>query len=256
MAFELVKLIGGLLMPVPLILMLIIFSLILLAATTNRRLALVTLAAGTALLLLLSVAPLSERALMNLEQSYPVLHDPPRADWIIVLGGGSRYNKSIPPASCLGESSLYRLAEGVRLAKRLPDARLITSGAGPADQHPGSAELMAEVAADWGIDPARIITLTTPRNTEQEARAAARRINEQDTVILVTSASHMRRAKALFNGQGLGVIPAPAGHLVDSQRTNRHIGHHLPQAKYIGFAETALWEHIGLLWAKLRGKTD
>lgn len=255
MAFELVKLAGGLLMPVPLILALLLSGLVLLIFTRRRRLAAVLLAAGTLVLLILSVPPLPERALMNLEQDYPVLGNPPHAEWIIVLGGDSRYVENASPAACLGESSLYRLAEGVRLAKLLPNARLVTSGSGFADRLPGTAELMKKAAVDWGIDPSRITALTTPRTTEAEARAAAELIDKQDKVILVTSAFHMRRARALFQGRAIETIPAPTGRLTDVHRPEKHLGHQLPQSKYIGFAEISLWEHLGLLWARIRGKT-
>jgi hypothetical protein len=73
-------------------------------------------------------------------------------------------------------------------------------------------------------------------------------IEKKDPVILVTSAFHMRRAKALFQGRGIKIIPAPAGHLVDAGRGDRHIGNQLPGSKYLGFAELALWEHLGLIW--------
>ena len=255
MAFELVKLTGGLLMPLPIILILLSAGLVLLAAR-RRRLAAAALLLGSVSLLVLSAPPLSEQLLLNLENKYPVLHDPPEAEWIIVLGGGSRYEKNMPPASCLGESSLYRLAEGVRLAKLLPRARLATSGGDTADRQISTAELMAQVAVDWGIDRSRITTLTSPRNTAAEARAAAELIDQKDPVILVTSAFHMRRAKALFQGRGIKVIPAPAGHLVDAGRGDRHIGHQLPGSKYLGFAELALWEHLGLIWARIRGQTE
>lgn len=254
MIFELVKLTGGLLMPLPVILILLVIGLVLLTASRRRRLAATFIAAATVLLMAVSLPWLSAAALMDLEQDYPVLRKPPQAEWIVVLGGGSRHNKSVPCASRLGESSLYRLAEGVRLANLLPGARLVTTGSGFEGRDVSTAELMEKVAVDWGIDPSRIKTLTNPRNTEAEAREAAGLIDDdEDRVILVTSAFHMRRAMALFRGQGLEVIPAPAGHRVDRQRGGRHIGYKLPKSKYIGFAEAALWEHLGLLWAWLRG---
>ena len=254
MTFELIKLTGGLLMPLPVVLVLLVVGLTMLVASRRRRLGIGFIAAGTVLLLVVFFPWFSERALRDLEQEYLVLREPPQAALIVVLGGGSRDNQSLPPASRLGESSLYRLAEGVRLAKLLTDARLVSSGGDSERGDLSTAEIMEQVAVGWGIDVSRIITLTDPRNTEAEARAAAEIVDEQGGVILVTSAFHMRRAKALFEGQGLEVIPAPAGHLVDDpQRGERHIGYQLPQAKYIGYAERALWEHIGLLWARLKG---
>ncbi|MGM0788445.1 MAG: ElyC/SanA/YdcF family protein, partial [Thermodesulfobacteriota bacterium] len=149
-------------MPLPVVLVLLVVGLILLVAGRRRRLGIGFIAAGTVLLLMVSFPWLSERALMDLEQDYPVLREPPQAEWIVVLGGGSRDNQSLPPASRLGESSMYRLAEGVRIAKLLPDARLVTSGGGSDSGDLSTAEIMEQVAVGWGIDASRIITLTDP----------------------------------------------------------------------------------------------
>lgn len=254
MGFELAKLVGGMLMPLALSLTFLLVGLVLLLVARFRTLAKGLLFLGTIALLVLSIPPVSERALLNLENDYPVLHDPPQADWVVVLGGGSRDNKNLPAASRLGESSLYRLAEGVRIAKKLPHAMLVTSGGTSDEEIVSTAELAAQVATDWGMDQDRILPLTQPLNTAAEAKQMDKLVQDQDKVILVTSAFHMRRALALFQGQGIEAVPAPAGHLVDQARADRHIGHNLPQSKYLGFAERAFWEYIGLIWAGLRGE--
>lgn len=253
MGFELTKLIGGLLMPLSIGLAVVGAGLVLAGAFRPARTGFVITGIGFAWLLLLALPPVSERALESLESTYPILTEPPEVAWIVVLGGGSRGGADRPPAGRLGESSLYRLAEGVRLAHSLPDARLVTSG-GAGGSEPSTAALMAEVATQWGIEAERVVSQGEPRTTAEEARAMARRMVPGERVILVTSAVHMRRAVALFEGQGVSVIPAPAGHLVDPDRPERHVGHQLPQAKYLDFAERALWERIGLLWAWLRGE--
>ncbi len=268
MPFELIKLIAGLLMPVPVILGLLILGLALLALTRFQRTAIALLAVGTGLLLALSTPMLPELALNQLETAYPVLQNPPDAQWIVVLGGGVREAESgttegtegqrdkgakgWSSAHLLSESSLYRLAEGVRLAKVLPRARLVTSG-GSYSGEASTARLMAETAAAWGVSQERIIVQDQPMTTAEEAQAVAKRVHRDELIILVTSAFHMQRAVALFHGQGVQVVPAPAGHLVDSGRAQKHIGHQLPQAGYIEYAERVLWEWLGLVWARLRG---
>lgn len=251
MGFELVKLIGGLLMPIPVILMLLIGGLGLLLFSRFHRLAAGLLMAGTGLLLVFSTAFLPERTLSGLENVYPVLSDPPAAEWIVVLGGGAKGGADRPPASRLGESSLYRIAEGVRLARMLPGAKLVTSG-GSFKGGAASAQLMAEVAAAWGIERTRILVHSEPVNTEGEAHVMTRRIEKKDRVILVTSAFHMPRAVVLFEKAGIPVIPAPAGHMVDPDRAERHIGHQLPQAGNLKYAERAFWEWLGMGWALMR----
>jgi uncharacterized SAM-binding protein YcdF (DUF218 family) len=253
MEFALTKLFGGMLMPLPIILALLLAALILPVFTRNRFIPMGLLALGTGLLLIISVPFLSEKALFELENEYPVMSQVPDAEWIVVLGGGSRKGDNWPPAARLGESSLYRISEGARLAAMLPGSRLVTSG-GCGSKQVSTARLMAETAAAWGIDRDRIIINSTPLNTEQEAGEVAKLVSPGDTIILVTSAFHMRRSVALFEGRGLSVVPAPTGHLVDPFPENRHIGHYLPQATNISYVERVFWERIGLIWAKLRGR--
>ncbi|MFN2342288.1 MAG: YdcF family protein [Desulfonatronovibrio sp.] len=253
MEFQLTKLMGGMLMPLSIILIILIIALSLLMLTRKRRTGLFALIAASILLLTLSVPPLSQRALLTLEQTYPVLENPPHAQWIIVLGGGSKGKDNWPPATRLGESSLYRIAEGVRLAKLLPDARIITSG-GCGNEDISTAHLMKQTAVSWGIDPERIIVHSTPQNTAQEALEVTSIVKEDDVIILVTSAFHMQRAMALFQGQGISAVPAPTGHLIDPDPQNRHIGHFLPSSSNLKYAEMLLWEKIGLSWAGLRGQ--
>lgn len=253
MGFELTKLLGGLLMPLPVVLILLTTGIVLLLVTRGKRMATLFLVAGTTLLLLITIPPFFERALMDLEHKYPVLHEPPDAEWIIVLMGGSRGASEWPATARLGESSIFRIAEGVRLAKIQTGARLAIGGSDHLEN--GTGHIMAEVANSWGIDrEERVVLHGSPRNTAEEARKLSELVDENETVILVTSAFHMRRAVALFEGQGISVVPAPAGHLVDPAPENRHIGECLPRSTYLMYAERVLWERIGLMWARLRGE--
>lgn len=256
MGFQLSKLIGGLMMPVAVVLVLLITGCALLALSRYRRAGLVLVLAGTVALLLAATPPVAERALASLENHYPVMETtPPDTDWIVVLGGGADSDDDRQAVSRLSWSSLQRIAEGVRLARSAPEARLVTSG-GSYSGSDGSGVLMGQVAEDWGIDRERIEVQSEPLHTAAEARATAALVEPDDTIVLVTSAYHMRRAVALFEGQSLAVRPAPAGHLVDPDQTRPHVGEYLPQAEYLQLSERALWEWIGLLWARLQGQTD
>lgn len=251
MVFQIQKLVGGLLMPVPVVLALLVLGLALLALR-RRYLGGGLLVLGVAVLLAVSTPPLSERALASLEGRYPVLVEPPAAGWIVVLGGGARAEAGWPDATKLSESSLYRLAEGVRLARALPEAMLVTSGDVGGEGEP-VAMIMARVARQWGIAPERILAQEGVATTAEEARAIARRLGPDERVILVTSAFHMPRAVALFEGQGVDVVPAPAGHLAEPEQTYRHLGDYLPQAGHIEFMRRVWWEWLGRVWAVVSG---
>ena len=74
-------------------------------------------------------------------------------------------------------------------------------------------------------------------------------------MILVTSASHMRRAVLMFQKVGLDPHPAPADHRV--MRGNQHpLLKYLPSAGALQKSRRAIYEYMGLTWAKLRGHID
>ncbi len=247
----LTKLIGGLLMPVPIILGLLGLGLLLLTFR-YRRIGGVVVVGGVGLFVALSSPPLPERILLSLESQYPPMLEPPAAEWIVVLGGGVKIAPELPAVSQLSSSSVQRLTEGIRVRRLVPCARLIFTGSAMHEQV-SIAEVMAAAAAELGVAYRHIDVLPEPKNTASEASAVARHIQKSDTVILVTSASHMKRAESLFEAAGVSVVPAPAGYLVDPRREERNIRAQLPQSAYLQFVETAWWEYLGIFWAKLRG---
>ena len=112
---------------------------------------------------------------------------------------------------------------------------------------------MAELALEMRIDSSRIVVHDTPRNTYEEALEVAKIIEPGETAILVTSASHMRRAASLFRGQGISVIPSPTGHRANPSEQREYLVSYLPRADNIVYAETVLREKLGLAWGRLRG---
>ena len=75
------------------------------------------------------------------------------------------------------------------------------------------AELMCNLAFELGISKDDIILETASMSTFDEARFI-KPIVKSERFLLVTSASHMPRAMALFKKLGMNPIPAPTGHLI------------------------------------------
>ena len=73
------------------------------------------------------------------------------------------------------------------------------------------AEQMLQLAVECGVDAAAVILEDRSRNTHENALYVQRILAERgmQRVLLVTSASHMRRAVAAFQAQGVEVIPTP-----------------------------------------------
>lgn len=264
MVFELRKLLGGLAMPLSVVLILLIIGLLLLWFAREGRgpragRLLVTVA--TVLLFVVSSPWFSERWISPLESMYPPVQEPMvEASWVVVLGAGHAYREDWSWNTRLSDASLARLAEGVRLYRALADdgdadVRLWVSGYGRTTT---TAEAMAETALGWGVPDEAIHRSETPRSTAEEAAAVAAELgdDEADGLYLVTSASHLPRAMELFRAQGLQPTPAPTHFQVNPERGERHIGHQLPQAGYLRQSERAAWEYLGQMWARLRGTAD
>jgi len=113
-----------------------------------------------------------------------------------------------------------------------------------------SAEMGREAAVELGLDRARTRVFTEPRNTREEADAAADAFPGA-TVVLVTSASHMRRSVYFFERAGLDVIPAPADFLAASRHYSAW--HLFPSADALRRTRRAWYEYLGLVRARLGG---
>jgi uncharacterized SAM-binding protein YcdF (DUF218 family) len=125
----------------------------------------------------------------------------------VVLGGGSREDKALTPEDRLGDASLKRLLEGVRLSRLLPQSQLVLSGGDYQGISP-DALVMQQVALEHGVARTRIILETASRDTTDQALFLKDRLG-QAPFYLVTSASHMTRARRMFIRSGTQPIAAP-----------------------------------------------
>ncbi|MEW5831248.1 MAG: envelope biogenesis factor ElyC [Campylobacterota bacterium] len=246
--FFLKKALGSLLMPFPLFLVLFGIGLFLWHRgylKWSKRVILASLVWIT----LLSYAPFSSLLIAPLEERHPRLN--PTAlegvRYIHVLGSGHVSNPDIPLSSQLGTASLVRINEGVALYKSRPGMKLIFSGFGYTDAV-SNARKNAEMAMVLGVPSSDIVLLETPKDTAEEAMAAKSIVGGQP-LVLVTSASHMPRAVALFSKAGVNVLPAPT----DFQVKKRNDVWEFPSAEGLQRSESAFHEYLGLAWGKLRG---
>lgn len=246
------KLFAPLLFPMPLTLALLFLGLLLLWWRRRERLARILLTVGVLLLYLLSCRGVADRIILPLERAYPPR--PPVTDvaHVVVLGGGHVCNADLPTSSQINAATLVRLVEGIRRQRQIPGAQLVLSGGrgmGPLS----NAEIMATVARDLGVDPTTMILETESRDTKDEARLL-RPILGTAPFLLVTSASHLPRAMRLFEAQGMQPLPVPTRHLARG-RLGFSWGKFWPEATQLRKSERAIYEYLGLAWARLRGQT-
>jgi uncharacterized SAM-binding protein YcdF (DUF218 family) len=252
------KIVSQFLFPVPLVLELLLLGLALLWFTRRQRAGRVLVSAGTALLLIFSNSFVSQLLLRPLEQQYLPGSDldagpagPTQAiKYIVVLGGGHTPDPKLPVTSWIESIALNRIVEGVRLYKADPGRKLILSGGAVFDPLP-EAQTMSRLALIMGVKPQDILLESGSRDTEDQARLIKTLVG-QEKFFLVTSASHLPRAMALFQKQGLAPVAAPAGHLV-RQSQSWSPDDFFPNSGGLYRVEMALHEYLGLAWARLRG---
>jgi uncharacterized SAM-binding protein YcdF (DUF218 family) len=133
----------------------------------------------------------------------------PTARAIVVLGGGRhpapgplRRTEWMDADRFFGGLDLYR-------ARRAP-LILFTGGALALQSNlPTEGEVHRQQALALGLPPQALAVTPFVRNTAEEARAVAAQLPRGSRVLLVTSAFHMARARALFERQGFEVVPYP-----------------------------------------------
>jgi uncharacterized SAM-binding protein YcdF (DUF218 family) len=249
------KLIAPFLMPIPFFLLLVLAGLALGWFTRRKRAGRWLTAVGSIALLLLCYGSVSSRLLASLEQRHVPVTDVSaaagRVRWVVVLGGGSSSDVRIPAAMRLSEGSLARLIEGIRLQRQLPGAKLLLSGGSVFGSDPDSGTMRA-LAVDLGVDPSALDLDPDSPDTETQAEAVRARLGAEE-FFLVTSASHMPRAMALFRKAGTNPLPAPT-HYLTQKDGGVAPSDFFPSSGGLRRAEAATYEYLGLAWAKVRGK--
>lgn len=200
---------------------------------------------------------LSER----LEQTYPVFKIENYTELenesvnIIVLGAGYVPDPRLSHTHMMNESLSNRLIEAIRIYNMLPSAVLVTSASAIHSQL-SQAETSQQSAIQLGVNPEDIYIQDDPTNTCEEAKAFVRDHGVGTTVIIATSAMHMRRAMMLFESQGAKPIPAPTDFRIKKNPDRpAKIKDYFPKYKNIEILEFAIREYIGYWWTKSSCKT-
>lgn len=251
MLFTLKKYIGGLMLPLPALLILIGIGLLLVWFSRWQKTGKGIISASWLILLLLSLQPVADKMLKPIEDSYPTWHGAETVKYIVVLGGGYTWNDAWAPSSNLINNSLPRLNEGIRLLHQNPGAKLIFTGAAAKTNPISTAEAGARVAESLGIPRGDIITLDSPKDTEEEAAAVKQAIGDVP-FLLVTSASHMPRAMVFFRNAGLHPLPAPANQMAIVSPLNPW-ERAIPSPVWLMHSDRVGYETLGRIWQWLKG---
>jgi len=199
---------------------------------------------------ILFLSPLSAILLKVQERRYHVLQKMPQdVSAIIVLGAGGTPEYGFSVYQRLGPSALQRCLEGVRLWK-LDSTKLMLFSSQGRKGYPSQASLYAELAIDQGVNQESIFLLENGYNTESEAIDFKKSFPEVESLILVTSASHMRRASKIFLKYGIEVIPAPTDFKILIHPGGEHYNF-LPSLNALKYWNILIHEWVGMFWVEL-----
>ncbi len=149
----------------------------------------------------------------RMETKYPILKESPRFNnnekiYIHLLGSGYTNNDRLPASGKLCLVAKGRLMEAMRLYRMIPNSILVCSADGPKGEE--TQAMVARAAAmEMGADTSRILALTTPSTTKEEAQDLAKAVGTSANVIVVTDAIHIPRAMRFFKEAGFSPIAAP-----------------------------------------------
>ena len=257
MFFYLSKIFWFFIQPLNLTLFLLLAGL--LAAMIGRRRLAATGSVLAFLILGLSAwTSLGAMMLNPLEERFARPPLPEKVDGIVVLGGGFEGAINLVRGGYELNSGGDRMVETAILARRFPTARVVVSG--------GTGELFLEGEGDaataprlltaLGVTADRLILENKSRNTYENAVFTKELVTPKpgETWLLVTSAFHMPRAKALFDKAGFATIPWP----VDYRTTGREgIGLFRDNpADSLQVTTMAIREWIGLFAYWISGRID
>jgi len=232
-------------------------------AWRNPRWVPVPVALALLILLLASNSWIANNLVKSLEWQNIPSKELPKAEAIVILGGGTR--PAFPPRPTVdlkeqGDRILY----GAQLYREGKAPLVVASGGRIAWRGGGPSESvdMAEILKTLGVPASAILQDPTSLNTHQNAVNVKQILAERSIskVLLVTSAMHMPRSLAIFRHEGIEATAAPTDFLVTKQEieevdssTQAIVLSALPDADRLEKTTSALKEYLGSIVYRLRG---
>jgi uncharacterized SAM-binding protein YcdF (DUF218 family) len=213
------------------------------------------------LLVAVSSPFVADQLIGTLESWYPPLTFGPsnRHDAIVVLGGGIDDKGTLRPTVELTSYSRNRTICGVDLYMRGYAPKLVLTGGDGSifGSGPKEAPEMKRWAHRLGVPEEAILTEEEARTTYENA-IGTRRLLGPASIFLVSSASHLPRATALFVKQGFRVTPAPCAYVAQNKPqdgwSDRDLFDFLPSDRALQYSQDAIAEVVGFAVYWLTGK--
>jgi uncharacterized SAM-binding protein YcdF (DUF218 family) len=217
---------------------------------------------GVLALIIGGLTPIGNLLVLTLEQRFAQVPRPAaqdRVDGIILLGGFEDGWVSSGRSSGLGlNEAAERLTEGMRLARKHPNAKVVFTG-GVGGLLASGAEASGPVAdflVEGGVARDRLILESKSRNTFENAVMTREMVQPAagERWYLVTSAYHMPRAMGLFRKAGFDVIAYPVDYRTRGPEDLLRFFERIPQG--LLRLDLGANEWIGLISYRLLGRID
>jgi uncharacterized SAM-binding protein YcdF (DUF218 family) len=199
-----------------------------------------------------SIGPVSNYLNYQLEKDYinrPSVKDKIKLDVVVVLGGGT-YDINALNNTFPSDTTIVRLVHAVEMYKKYGAKYLVCSGKG--DSKISEAELMAQMAEEFGVPGDKIRIEAKSKNTYDQALEFNKMFFNKDIKIgLVTSAFHMKRSEKEFRKYFSDVLPLPAGYLYASPAGTPAV-RYIPQSQWLYNNTVILHEYVGQLWYSIK----
>jgi len=218
------------------------------------------LAAGAGVLALfiwvIGATPLPGSLLASLERPWVGVKREalPEADVIVLLGGFSAPSREEVGRLHFNQSA-DRAVTALELL-RLGKAKTLVVGGSAlmAGGEPfAEADLFKGILATWQSGGPEVVSLGGCKHTRHEAEKVARLAGERGwkRVLLVTSASHLRRATGVFRTTtGLEIVPVPSAFLTSASIITVDSTDLIPRSA--GFVKVEAWLHEVIGWRVYR----
>ena len=260
------KLLPPFIYPIGLVLVLVVLALFLTRKFGWRRWQRLVLIAAFLLLWLSSTRWVSFALTRSLEWQYLPVTPLPKAEAIVVLGGGVDLQSSprpLPEVNQAGDRMIY----GAWLYNQgYADTVLLSGGIVPwvgPETAVSEAQSMAEIMMMLNVPEEAFLLEERSRNTYENAVYTREMLSEAgiNKILLVTSAAHMPRSVKLFEAQGFEVIPAPtdfrlteaAWQFLVEAGPLEQVYHWIPDAYNLYVTTVMLKEYVGMFIYGLRG---
>ena len=186
------------------------------------------------------------------EYKYQKLENLEKVDAIVILGGMLKIYELENNYTVEWEDP-DRFFKGIELYNSFKSDKIVfTGGKSPFNMTAVSeGSVLKNYAIKYGILEENITVTKDVFNTYEESLAVSDVLGENKTIILVTSAFHMKRAKFLFEKQSLRVIPYKVDYL-STINPKLHFIDFLPSSSGLQKTEIALRELLGRVYYSFR----